>query len=210
MTQTTDKEASESVDTRLARLINAARAGDKPALDELFAHFRPILRAKAAQDLAGRPNGDIDPSDVVQVTLWSAFESLPSFKGTTPRDFQAWLNGISDNRLCDLLRRFNAAKRGARLRCSLDAVSGERGAMAGELDGGKSKPCAQATRNEEFDRAVAKLPEDQQLALSMRYCDDAKLADIAAQLGQPPGETALVIERGLRALRRRLADAADE
>jgi len=86
-------------------LIERARAGDKQALERLFArHLLPLQRwatgrlPKWARDLA-------DTDDLVQDTLLRTFKKIESFEPRRVGALQAYLRNAVLNRLRDELRR---------------------------------------------------------------------------------------------------------
>src|SRR5262249_40980910 len=95
---------------RLAR----ARGGDRAALDDLFARWRPFLRLQADQCLGAELSARVDPSDVVQEALAQAFASLGQFRGTNEGEWVSWLRGIVAGQAANAQRFHHADKRSPR------------------------------------------------------------------------------------------------
>src|SRR5678815_2756222 len=98
-------------------LIERARAGDKQALERLFArHLQPLQRwatgrlPKWARDLA-------DTDDLVQDTLLRTFKKIESFEPRRVGALQAYLRNAVLNRLRDELRRKGRAPESTSLDC---------------------------------------------------------------------------------------------
>jgi RNA polymerase sigma-70 factor (ECF subfamily) len=83
----------------LHHLIDAAKAGDAEALDQLLASQRPRATAAALRVLH---NPD-DAEDAVQDAFLKLWRSLPSFEGRS--SFSTWVHRIVVNSSVDLMRR---------------------------------------------------------------------------------------------------------
>jgi RNA polymerase sigma-70 factor (ECF subfamily) len=71
----------------------------------------------------------------------------------------------------------------------------------------QSSPSHQAIRQEDLLRlaaALARLPEDQRVAVELHHLEGRTLAETAAVLGRTRSAAASLVFRGLRALRQRL------
>jgi RNA polymerase sigma-70 factor (ECF subfamily) len=71
----------------------------------------------------------------------------------------------------------------------------------------QSSPSQQAMRHEDAARladALAKLPEAQREALTLRYCLGWSLAEISTHLGRTPAAISGLLKRGARQLREQL------
>ena len=78
-----------------ATLIDAARAGDRAALEELLARYEPRIYRFGL-----RMCGDEEAArEVLQETLLAAFRNLPGFRGDA--SLSTWLYQIAHNRLTD-------------------------------------------------------------------------------------------------------------
>ena len=100
----------------LMALANGDRADGaaREALGEFYVRHEPWLRAMLRVRRAGQlADWDEGVKDVVQTTLWLAFESAPRFQlarlagcdpGTATRRARAWLGGIANHVILDLLR----------------------------------------------------------------------------------------------------------
>jgi RNA polymerase sigma-70 factor, ECF subfamily len=67
-----------------------SRAGDRDALESLFAPWRPLLRLQARQLLGPALAGRVDPSDVVQEALAQAYADLGQFRGSATNGSPSW------------------------------------------------------------------------------------------------------------------------
>ena len=101
---------SLSIPRRFKGLVivsNQPAATDDYALEK----YRDYLRLLASQQLATRFRGKVDPSGVVQETLWEAHRELIRGVDVPSGQRLAWLRRILANNLADEVRRATAEKR---------------------------------------------------------------------------------------------------
>jgi RNA polymerase sigma factor (sigma-70 family) len=95
------------------RVVAAAQAGDRRALDKLVAAYLPWVYTLVRRALGGLP--DVD--DVVQETMLRALRDLRTLR--TPESFRPWLATIATRQISTYLQRRQAELRRA---ASLDEV----------------------------------------------------------------------------------------
>lgn len=166
--------------------------------------FRDYLLMLARSRLG--PAGPLDPSDVVQQSLLTAHAQSGQFRGSTDGELAAWLGRILAGTLADALRAMKRAKRDAGREVALDDSSARCEAwLAAEQD----SPSESARRHEAGLRladALARLPDAQREAVTLRHLHGLSLDAIAGQLGRTPTATAGLLKRGLARLRELLDD----
>jgi len=86
--------------------IDAARRGDRGAIEDLFNGLRTYFHRRAEQQLDVDLSVKVSPSDIVQETFLSAFEGIGAFNGTTRGELIAWVQSILKTRLQTANRRF--------------------------------------------------------------------------------------------------------
>ncbi|RIK86027.1 MAG: hypothetical protein DCC67_03215 [Planctomycetota bacterium] len=184
---------------------------DGPDVDDYaLESYRPYLRLLASQQLAWRYRAKVDPSGIVQETLWEAHRQLAQGRCVPDAERPAWLRRILANNLTDAVRRFMAARRDVgrevSLHRSIDRSSQRlerwlvRDLGPGHAFDGQDRLAALAA-------ALERLPAAQRDALVMHYCSGVKLSDIARELGRSRDAVAGLIKRGLRQLRDELGAA---
>ena len=99
--------ANDTVD-----LIQAARRGDRTALDALFARYYPVTMRIVELRLGRRIRGNVESEDLVQESLLEVFKGLDHFEMRSDGDFRNWLARIVENNVRDRFRRVTGAKRG--------------------------------------------------------------------------------------------------
>ena len=90
-------------------LLAQARAGDRDALERLFARHLPLLRRWAAGRLPSWARRGVDTSDLVQDTVIATLGRLDGFEPRGEGALQAYLRRAVINAIRTLIRRANAA-----------------------------------------------------------------------------------------------------
>jgi RNA polymerase sigma-70 factor, ECF subfamily len=173
-------------------------------LDRL-ALFRPYLQMLARMAWDEQLQAKLDPSDVVQQTLFQAQRNFEQFRGVADAELAAWLRRILANELAQTKRTFHQEKRDLSREKSYEALL-EQSSMrlAGLPAGEDTSPSEQAEFNERALRiaaAVEGLPEGQREALILHYFQDLTLPEIALRMEKSATAVAGLVHRGLKRLR---------
>lgn len=175
--------------------------------------FRSYLLLLARIKLDRKVRGKLDASDVVQQTLLEAHQAMESFRGDDTAAQAAWLRQILARNLANAVRDLTRAKRDVRkeraLHADLDTSASQ---LEGLLAAGESSPSQKMERHERALRlaeALAKLPESQRDAVVLRHFQGLSLADIAGQLDCTTAAVTGLLQRGLKNLRKSLAEWED-
>lgn len=158
------------------RLIERAKRGDQLALGALLHRHESRLYASALVIL----RSSWDAQDAVQEALLEACAQVGALR--EPESFGAWLSTILVRKCYRLLATARPAE-------PLEALPTECHALIG------------SERDEELLRAVARLPEEQRLAVALRFFLDLSYRDIEAATGWPAGTVKSRLHRGLGELR---------
>jgi RNA polymerase sigma-70 factor (ECF subfamily) len=172
--------------------------------------FRSYLVLLARLKLDRKLRGKLDASDVVQQTLMEAHQALESFRGDDTAALAAWLRRILARNLANAVRDLTRAKRDVRkertLQADLDASASQ---LEGWLASEQSSPSQKMERQERALRlaeALAQLPDSQRDAVVLRYLQGLSLLVIAGQLECTTAAVTGLLQRGLKNLRKSLAD----
>ena len=163
------------------RLVDAARRGDRRALEDLLRRHHPRLHAVCRRLL----DDESDAADAAQEALIAVASGLERFDGRSR--FSTWAYRIAVNACLDELRRRRrrpAAGTGEDLD-ALAAASPSVDAVADRLDVGA---------------ALARLGPEFRAAVVLRDLCGLDYAEIADVLGVPPGTVRSRISRGRAAL----------
>jgi RNA polymerase sigma-70 factor, ECF subfamily len=191
---------------RCEELLNLARRGDSDALGDLLAVYRGYLAVLARTQISRRLRGKADASDLVQETLLEAHRHFPGFRGTTEREFIAWLRVILAGLLANHVRHFGTKRRDARLERALeDELSDASGALEGRLAADVSSPSEQAVDHEASSRlanAIEALPEHYRDVIVLRNLEQMPFAQVAERMERSIDSVTKLWIRALVRLRR--------
>ena len=160
-------------------LIDRARAGDREALEQLFARHRKPLQRWASGRLPKWARDLIDTDDLVQDTLLQTFKRIGDFEPRRVGALQAYLRQAVLNRIRDELRRNRRQPEAT----ELDDL---------ELDPAQS-PLEQAIGREavdRYERALEQLMPQEREAIIARVEMGYSYEELAEALGKPTADAA--------------------
>ena len=167
-----------------AQLIDAARAGDAVAMDQLLRRHRERIWS-ICRRITGN---DADASDATQEALISVVRHLDRFDGASA--FSTWTYRVATNTALDELRR-----RGRRP-TPVEELPADRAAHDSTGDALVDRLADRMA----VDAALSVLPPDFRAAVALRDLCDLDYAEIGEILGIPPGTVRSRIARGRAAL----------
>ena len=170
-------------------LVDAAAAGSREAFDELVRRHQTAMMTLVRVLAAER--GDAD--DLAQEVFVRAWKSLRSFRGEST--FRTWLHRVAIN-----VVRTSQSRRGRFLR--LFASTGD---DTPEPESAEEPVDASLARRQIIDRALAALPDDLRVAVTLRDLQGLDYKEIAAALDVPIGTVESRIFRARQRLRPLLA-----
>jgi len=172
--------------TPIAPLLEQAQAGSSAAIGSLLEAARSYLLLQAEQHLPQSLRAKVGPSDIVQETAIDAHRDFPHFRGTTQEELYAWLRTILQNNVIDMVRRFELAQmRTAKREANVSVVADRCGTSV--LPAGSHTPDHSAIRREDADllaSVLARVPDDYQTILRLRYWDGLTFPEIATRIGR--------------------------
>ena len=162
------------------RLLERARAGDRQALDALFARCLPRLRRWASGRLPRWARDLADTQDLVQEAVLQTFKRIDEFEARREGALQAYLRAAVLNRIRDELRR-HGRKAGI---MEVDSkVPDESPSPLEEAIGSET--------TERYERALARLkPEDREAIVARVEMGYASYEALAEALGKPSPDAA--------------------
>jgi RNA polymerase sigma-70 factor (ECF subfamily) len=173
--------------------------------------YRQYLRMLAGLQVGRLLQCKLDASDVVQEALLKAHRKRDDFRGHTEPERLAWLRRILANTLADLHRRHARGKRDAGLERSLEEALEQSSLCLGKFLADDAPAPTDLGEQVRLADALARLPESQRTALTLRYLHDppCSLAEIARRLGRTEKAAAGLVCRGLETLRKTLREPED-
>jgi RNA polymerase sigma factor (sigma-70 family) len=174
-----------------AELISRSREGDLAAFNSLVEHYQTAVFNLCLRMLASPPTAE----DATQEAFIASYRNLEKFRGGS---FRAWLFRIASNACYDELRR-----RRARPALSLDepTPSGDRHLDAPDSAPSPEDRAEQSELRETLARALASIPEDQRLAITLSDVQGLDYAEIAEVMQCSLGTVKSRIARGRLRLR---------
>ena len=200
-------------------LMAKARAGETDALGELCALYRNYLRMVVRTGLGPKLRERVELSDVVQEALVEVVRQFPQFTGQNEAALVGWLRRLVGQKLADLARYHNRAKRssGGPI-MPLDApwgLEGGGGAEPGQGGGrlldmlalSQTSPSEAASRRELtvlLADALAALPEAEAEVLWLYHAENLSFEGIGDRMGVSRKSIRGIWARGLKTLKRSL------
>ena len=189
-------------------LLERFGQGDRQALDELLAHYRPRLSAFVESRLDPRLKARLDPSDVVQEAQLRIAGRIDEYLERRPMPFHLWVRKLAYERLLNARR----AHRGtARRTVDREVAWPDLSSLLLAkplLARGSSPSDRLAAREfaERVARAVAGLPEGDREILLMRHAEELPYEEIACLLEIESATARRRYGRALLRLRKVLAE----
>jgi RNA polymerase sigma-70 factor (ECF subfamily) len=203
-----DNNSADSV-----ALIERARAGDKDALNEIFARHRARLRRMVEMRLDWRLQARLDASDVIQEAYLEIASRLDEYLQNPALPLFLWMRLVVGERLLKLHRHHlgtqmrDAGREVSLYREALPAASSA--ALAAQLLGKHTSPTQAVLRAERMLRlqeAINTLDPIDREVLSLRHFEELTRQETAQVLGIEEGAAAKRYIRALKRLKGVLAD----
>jgi len=94
------------------QLFDAARRGERRAIEDLFARYLPRVRRIVSLRMGRRLLGFAEYEDLAQETLLRVFRGLEQFEATSEGSLRHWISQCVERAIADSARRLSAKKRG--------------------------------------------------------------------------------------------------
>jgi RNA polymerase sigma-70 factor (ECF subfamily) len=152
----------------------------------------------------------IDPQDVAQDAFFHAARAFDQAVLDGPDSVWRWLATIGRNRVTDILRERQAAKRGGGRLKELHRNAAQDGSvidLLSELAVHERTPSKSAVRRELVDvveQSIGRIDAAYREAIHLRYVDGLSLEATAARMSRSEDSVQKLCARGLKALRREL------
>lgn len=198
-------------DVDVEQVLTRLKEGGGDELGPLLERYRSYLNLVVRLDSIGKLQAKIDPEDIVQETFLEAHRRITRFRGTTEREFLAWLRRIVAALLANQVRRYlGTSRRDVRLERTLGAAL-DRSSRA--LDGGLvapgSSPSRQAAKHEQavlLAEALESLPADYREVIILRQLEDLPFPEVSRRMGRSLDSVKNLWVRALARLRRQMDD----
>ena len=193
--------------------VAAAISGDREALKRLLAELGESLTRYVEGKLGSGLQSLISAEDVVQEAFIQAIADVEGCQAKDGRGFAAWLKGVANHRMQDLIKGLKRKKRGGEFQRveSAAGASKSRVDFVQMLSAGVSTPSRRFAVGEAgavLQAALACLPEDQRTAVRMQYFEGSSVNEIAERLDRSPAAIRGLVRRAMDALRGDLEQSA--
>jgi RNA polymerase sigma factor (sigma-70 family) len=180
----------------------AAPEGESSRLGEWI----PFLTNYARALIDRRWQSQIRESDLVQKTMVDALDPPGTFERLPPNERRSWLLSILRNNLLDAVRAELAKCRDLRRRQSLEKTIEGSAIRLGSILEAKPDQTPEECESQErrmlaLAAALARLPDEQRRAVTLRYFDRLTVPEIAARMRIAPRDLTLLIARTVRQLK---------
>jgi RNA polymerase sigma-70 factor (ECF subfamily) len=166
-------------------LLDRVSRGNRRALEQLLARGRSGLREFVDYHLDPRLRARLDPSDVVQDVQFELVRRIDDFLQRRPMPFHLWVRKTAYERLLNLRRDHQRARRDIEREVPLPDRSSL--LMARPLLHNSPSRVAEAREfAERISRAVAELPERDREILTMRHAEELSYEEIGCLLEIKP------------------------
>jgi RNA polymerase sigma-70 factor (ECF subfamily) len=169
-------------------LVAQAARGNRDAFDELVKRYQ----SRMFQLVRILTRGDADAEDLVQDTFVRAYRAVRRFRGDST--FRTWLHRIAVNVVRSHLTRRRVGRGSMRLETGEEEAAMARVASAEDLE-------SAVVRRRMIDQALAQLPADLRVLVTLRDVQGLEYREIAAITRLPIGTVESRIFRGRRRLR---------
>ena len=168
-------------------LVQQAKAGDREAVNRLFARHLPALRRWASGRLPRWTRDLMDTDDLVQETVVRAFKRIEAFEPRHEGALQAYLRQAIVNRIRDEVRR------SSRSPAATELDENETDRAASPLDEAIGREAV-----ERYEAALARLRPEEREAIVVRVEMDGTYQEVAQALGKPSSDAArMAVSRAL-------------
>ncbi len=202
---------NQATDSDANQWLNLARNGDRDALGRLLEFHRDYLVLLSRGQQYQQRQVAFGISDVVQETFLRAHANFSQFRGTTQREFAAWLRQILARSIVTLARQQLGVRRknnlrGRQLSELLDQSSKAFGDLVMASD---ASPSSLVARNEQavlFAKAIQELPEHYREVICLRHLQGLPFREVASQMNRSVHSVEKLWIRALRQLRTTLKE----
>lgn len=196
-------------------LIQKAIDGHDEAFLLLLLDMQSELNRFVSAKLADSNRLGMQQDDVLQETYIKASKQIGGLRVKNINGLMSWIKAIAMNQIRDAARRSATTKRGGdRGIVELDRSHyGDRAyGLAIELsDPGSATPSTCAARRESIDAiriAISQLPDDQRVAIQLRYFQLCSLTDTALRMNRSSDSVRGLLQRAKKSLRDAMATSS--
>lgn len=192
-------------DRNAEALLREARGGSSEPLGQLLQLYRNYLTILASTQLDRRLRRRMSPSDLVQETMLAAHRDFAKFRGTTQRQFLAWLRKILIHCLYHSIETHLKSKmRDVRCEVSIEQVNSRLDRSSFHVADRGASPSTPAREREQavaFANQLAKLRPQYRDVIVLRNLQGLSFEEIAGRMGRNSSAVRMLWLRAIARLR---------
>ena len=193
-------------------LLTQARTAPDAVLGQLLQLYGNYLRLLASAQLDAKLRARVSPSDIVQETFLEAHRDFPQFRGTSEREFLAWLRQILAHNLARVVERHVLTeKRAVHREISLERVGAHLERSTARLDAvlvdHAASPSACASHREYvviLADQLAEMRPDYREVIVLRHLEGLPFKEIGERTDRSAGAARMLWLRAINQLRQQL------
>ncbi|MEQ9379578.1 MAG: sigma-70 family RNA polymerase sigma factor [Pirellulales bacterium] len=177
----TEKQAA---DDEFERWLSAARDGSGSCLGQALEACRGYMLLVANRELDARLKQKVGASDLVQDAFLEAQRDFEQFRGSTQREFHAWLVQILVNRLRATARHYRGTQKRSIDREVSSAQEVDRITNVVAEDETPSRVLAAWEEDQHLNECLQRLPDDDRQVLILRNWEGKSFAEVGDIMGR--------------------------
>jgi len=192
-------------DQKTQELVNLAKSGDEPALEQLCSVYGERVRRIIRLRMGGEIRPRLDSMDLVQDAMVSALGGLKDFTYKNEGDFLRWLARIIQNQLRDNLDKIYTNKRDIRKEVRIENYGPTTGGgfigNPGPIQA--TTPSVIMSKKEDLDKlekAIDQLKPDYREVIVLAKIEGLSYKEIAGKLDKSINSVAHLLSRAMLAL----------
>lgn len=183
----------ETVSDPLADMVEAAKTGDRVAVDALVAYLRPMIVRYCRSRIGKSVSTFASADDVAQEVCIGILTSLPAYR-STGASFLSFVYGIASHKIIDFHRRYTRDR-------TVPMSDVPEGA---EHTPGPEQRMLTTELGRQLGAMLDTLPDIQREVLTLRLIVGLSVAETAAAVSCSPGAVRVSQHRALAKLRRQM------
>lgn len=185
-----------------SQVIAQAKQGNELALAQIVRQFETYLLMVAKTRIGKALQAKFGASDIVQISMLEARQSIANFNGDSEGEIRQWLKSIVVNNLLDQSKQYTQTHK--------RSLEREHQVGLSSLQSKQDTPSVMIRREEsdaELKQLVNELPERQRFVIEARHRFGLSYSDIATQLGISESNARQLWSRAAKQLREGLGES---
>lgn len=183
-----------TTDPETLNLLEAARQGERKAVEELFARLYPELLQAVRFRLGAKLRDRLDSLDVAQSVYLEAYRDLDGFKGSG--SFRGWILKILENKIRDLADFHRAQKRDVRRDAALSGIE-----VAHQASSTPSRKLMADEARSALEQAMDGLTDEHRDVIIFRHYLEMSWQEVGKQMGRSESAAKMLFQRAMGKLK---------